>query len=145
MWQRVQTLYLAISTILVAGLFFIPKAVIYAADGAVADEITFVSYLPYLVLLIVITVLNILALTTWNFRVFQMRTATLTCLITLALQGWLVVDFLTTHDQVVFRVAALFPLVAAIFDILAVRGIFADQMLVESASSLRKSRRERRK
>ena len=37
------------------------------------------------------------------------------------------------------------PLIAVILDILAVRGIFADQMLVESASSLRKSRRERRK
>ena len=141
MWQRVQTLYLAISTVLVALLFFLPKAVSFS-DGS---EISFVSYVPYLVLLIVITVLNILALTTWNFRIFQMRTATLTALITLALQGWLVVDFLSTRGSVGFRIAAIFPLIAVILDILAVRGIFADQMLVESASSLRKSRRERRK
>lgn len=141
MWQRVQTLYLAISTILVGLLFFLSKAVNYS-DGS---EISFVSYVPYLALLIVITVLNILALTTWNFRVFQMRTATLAALITLALQGWLVVDFLSTRGSVGFHLAAVFPLIAVILDVLAIRGIFADQLLVESASSLRKSRRERRK
>lgn len=144
MWQRVQTLYLAISTVLVALLFFVPKAVSYAADGSVADAVAFTSYLPYLVLTVVVTLLNVLALTTWNFRIFQLRTATLTALITAAFQLWLAVDFFMTHDQVVFRVYALFPLIAVIFDLLAVRGIFADQMLVESAASLRKSRRERR-
>ena len=136
MWQRAQTLYLAISTILIFLLFFLPKAVALGSG----DEISFISYVPYLILLIITTALNLLALTTWKFRIFQMRTATLT-----ALQIWLVVDFLATKDQVSFKVFALFPLIAVILDILAVRGIFADQMLVESASSLRKSRRERRK
>ena len=144
MWQRVQTLYLAISTILIALLFFVPKAVSFAGDGSVADEVSFTSYLPYLILTVVVTLLNILALTTWTFRIFQLRTATLTALITAAFQIWLVVDFLLTRGDVVFRVYALFPLIAVIFDLLAVRGIFADQMLVESAASLRKSRRERR-
>ena len=138
MWQRAQTLYLAISTILIFLLFFLPKAVALGSG----DEISFISYVPYL---IITTALNLLALTTWKFRIFQMRTATLTALLTLALQIWLVVDFLATKDQVSFKVFALFPLIAVILDILAVRGIFADQMLVESASSLRKSRRERRK
>ena len=141
MWQRAQTLYLAISTILIFLLFFLPKAVALGSG----DEISFISYVPYLILLIITTALNLLALTTWKFRFFQMRTATLTALLTLALQIWLVVDFLATKDQVSFKVFALFPLIAVILDILAVRGIFADQMLVESASSLRKSRRERRK
>ena len=141
MWQRVQTLYLAISTLLIFLLFFLPKAVALGTG----DEISFISYIPYLVFLILVTALNLLALTTWKIRVFQMRTATLTALLTLALQIWLVVDFLATKDQVSFKVFALFPLIAVILDILAVRGIFADQMLVESASSLRKSRRERRK
>ena len=144
MWQRVQTLYLAISTILVALLFFVPKAVSFAGDGSVANTVSFTSYLPYLVLTVVVTLLNILALTTWNFRIFQLRTATLAALITAAFQAWLVVDFLMTRTEVVFRIYALFPLFAVIFDLLAVRGIFADQMLVESAASLRKSRRERR-
>ena len=83
MWQRVQTLYLAISTALIAAMFFCNKA----------GDISFVSYWPYLVLLVVITLLNILALTTYRFRVFQVRTAVLAALVTLGLQAWLVVDF----------------------------------------------------
>jgi cytochrome c biogenesis factor len=145
MWQRVQTLYLAISTILIGLMFFMAKAAVYGADGSVVEQFKFTTYVPYLILLVIIMVLNILALTTWNFRVFQMRTATLTAIITLALQIWIVVDFISTHDTMVFKIAAIFPLVAVIFDVLAVRGIFADQMLVESAYHLRKSRRERRK
>ncbi|MBQ8069555.1 MAG: DUF4293 domain-containing protein [Bacteroidales bacterium] len=145
MWQRVQTLYLAISTILIGLMFFMAKAAVYGADGSVVEQFKFTTYVPYMILLVIIMVLNILALTTWNFRVFQMRTATLTAIITLALQIWIVVDFISTHDTMVFKIAAIFPLVAVIFDVLAVRGIFADQMLVESAYHLRKSRRERRK
>lgn len=141
MWQRAQTLYLAISTILVFLLFFTPKAVVLNSGEAVS----FTSYIPYLILLIIITGLNVLALTTWNFRIFQMRTATLTAILTLALQIWLVVDFMATRSQVTFKVFAIFPLIAVIFDVMAIRGIFADQLLVESSASLRKSRRERRK
>ena len=141
MWQRAQTLYLAISTVLVFLLFFMPKAVVISSG----NPVSFTSYIPYLILLIFVTFLNVLALTTWNFRIFQMRTATLTAILTLALQIWLVVDFMATRSQATFKVFAIFPLIALIFDIMAIRGIFADQMLVESSASLRKSRRERRK
>ena len=141
MWQRAQTLYLAISTVLVFLLFFMPKAVVISSG----NPVSFTSYIPYLILLILVTLLNVLALTTWNFRIFQMRTATLTAIPTLALQIWLVVDFMATRSQATFKVFAIFPLIALIFDIMAIRGIFADQMLVESSASLRKSRRERRK
>ncbi len=141
MWQRAQTLYLAISTVLVFLLFFMPKAVVISSG----NPVSFTSYIPYLILLILVTFLNVLALTTWNFRIFQMRTATLTAILTLALQIWLVVDFMATRSQATFKVFAIFPLIALIFDIMAIRGIFADQMLVESSASLRKSRRERRK
>lgn len=141
MWQRAQTLYLAISTVLVFLLFFMPKAVVISSG----NPVSFTSYIPYLILLILVTFLNVLALTTWNFRIFQMRTATLTAIPTLALQIWLVVDFMATRSQATFKVFAIFPLIALIFDIMAIRGIFADQMLVESSASLRKSRRERRK
>lgn len=145
MWQRVQTLYLAISTILIGVLFFTSKAVTYDGEGGIQESFAFTAYLPYLILLIIIEALNILALTTYKHRIFQMRTAALSAIITLALQAWLVVDFVLTHDVMVFRVMALFPLFAAIFDFMAVRGILSDQMIVESANSLRKSRRDRRR
>ncbi len=145
MWQRVQTLYLAISTILVGIMLFSTKAVTVAGDGEVGDKIKFISYIPYLILIIILTLLHILALTTYRFRIFQMRTATLAAILCVALQIWLAVDFFTTHNMVIFRLTAIFPFVAVILDMLAARGIMADELLVESAYHLRKSRRERKK
>ena len=132
MWQRVQTLYLAISTALIAAMFFCSKA----------GDMPYTAYWPYLVLLILVTLLNVLALTTWKFRIFQVRTTVLAALLTLALQGWLVVDFIATGNDPVFHVTAVFPVVAVIFDILAARGIWADELMVRSASRLRSSRRK---
>lgn len=137
MWQRIQTLYLAIATALVAALFFSLKAVIPAGDGGFSEEIKYTAYIPYLILLIVITALNVLALTSYRFRVFQMRTAVLAALITLALQVWLAVDYFTTSGTYVFRFTAIFPLIAVIFDFLAVRGIASDIMVAESVNRLR--------
>lgn len=141
MWQRVQTLYLAIATILVAVLLFSVKAVIPAADGEVSEAFKYTSYIPYLILIILAVLLDFLALTTYKFRVFQMRTAVLAAMITLALQAWLAVDYFTTSDTVVFRFTAIFPIVAVIFDLLAVKGIAADIMVVESVSRLRSKRK----
>lgn len=134
MWQRVQTLYLAISTVLIALLFFLEKA----------DGIKYTVYLPYLILIIIISILNLLALTTWTHRVFQMRTAVLAALLTLALQIWLAVDYFTADSSVVFHVSAIFPLVAVIFDVLAVRGIMADELVVRSSARLRSSRAKKK-
>ena len=132
MWQRVQTLYLALATALIASLFFCDKA----------EGVSFVSYWPYLVLIILIILLDILALTTWKFRVFQVRTTVLAALLTVALQAWLVVDFIVTGNDPLFHVPAIFPLVAIILDILAARGIWADELMVRSASRLRSSKRK---
>ncbi len=143
MWQRVQTLYLAIATALIAAMLFIAKAVIPGAEGAEDRIIRFTVYIPYLILIIVAGILDILALTTWKHIVFQRRTAVLAALITLALQAWLAVDFFTADPTVVFRVPAVFPVVAAIFDFLAARAILADEMLVRSASRLRSAKRRR--
>ncbi len=143
MWQRIQTLYLAIATALVAAMFFLPKAVVPGADGVGAETFRFVTYVPYLILLIVSALLHLLALTTWKQRVFQLRTAILAALVTLALQVWLVVDYLSTSDTMVFRIAAVFPVVAVILDLMAARRIHADQLLVESFSRLRSDKRRR--
>ncbi len=143
MWQRIQTLYLAIAFALILSLFFLAKAVVPAADGSVAETYKYTSYIPYLILLIVISLLNLLALTTWKQRVFQMRTAILAALITLAFQVWLVVDYVTCSGSMVFRFSAIFPLIAFLLDLMAARRIHADQVMVESFSRLRSSKRRR--
>lgn len=133
MWQRVQTLYLAIATALIAAMFFCNKA----------GDISFISFWPYLVLLIVCGLLHLLALTSWKIRIFQVRTAVLAAIITFAFQVWLVVDFFVTGNDPIFHVAAIFPMVAVIFDILAARNIWADELMVRSASRLRSAKRKK--
>jgi len=145
MWQRVQTLYLAISTILIAVMLFSNEAVCLGTDGAVADAIRFTDKVSHLIMLIIILLLNFMALTIVKHRVFQMRTAVLAAIITLALQIWIVLDYFSIHEVYVFKLPAIFPVVCIILDVLAARAILADQLLVESSGSLRKSRAERRK
>lgn len=145
MWQRVQTLYLAISTILIAVMLFSNEAVCLGSDGAVADAIRFTDKVSHLIMLIIILLLNFMALTIVKHRVFQMRTAVLAAIITLALQIWIVLDYFSIHEVYAFKLPAIFPVVCIILDVLAARAILADQLLVESSGSLRKSRAERRK
>ena len=133
MWQRIQTLYLLLATGLVAALFFCTKA----------EGVFYTEYWPYLVLLIITGFLQVMALTTWKHRIFQMRTSTLSAIILIGLQGWLVYDFISTHNNPVFHISAVFPVVAVILDFLAARSILADELLVRSADRLRSAKRKK--
>lgn len=144
MWQRAQTLYLALATGIIAALLFSLKAVVPGSDGEWIEEYRYTAYIPYLILIIIITLLDFLALTTYKFRVFQMRTAVLAAIITLALQIWLAVDYFATSGDVVFRFTAIFPILAIILDVLAIRGIASDILVAESVNHLRSSKRKRK-
>lgn len=133
MWQRIQTLYLLVSFLLSGLMLLCDKA----------EDVSFTVYIPYLVLIIVITLLNLLALTVYKFRIFQMRTAVLSAIIALALQAWLIVDYIQTHSVVSFHVTALFPMAVLILNLLAARSIFADELMVRSASRLRSNKRKK--
>ena len=139
-----QTLYLALATGLTVTMLFSLKAVVPGADGGFVQEIKYVTYVPYLILLIVIVLLDFLALTAFRFRVFQMRTAVLAAIITLALQAWIAVDYFSADDSLVFRITAVFPIVAFICDLLAARSIASDIMVAESVNRLRTSRKNRK-
>lgn len=137
MWQRLQTLYLCLATGLVVALFFSVKAFTLGPGGIHAAELTYVKYTPYLILLILITILQLLAVFTFNVRVFQMRTAVLAAILMIALQAWIGVDYFTADKEWIFKFTAVFPLVAAILNFIAARYILRDQLLVESVSHLR--------
>lgn len=137
MWQRLQTLYLCIATGLIVALFFSVKAFTLGPGGVHSVELTYIKYTPYLILLILITILQLLAVFTFNARVFQMRTAVLSAILMIALQAWIGVDYFTADMELIFRFTAVFPLVAAILNFIAARYILRDQLLVESVSHLR--------
>ncbi len=137
MWQRLQTLYLCIATGLIVALFFSVKAFTLGPGGVHSVDLTYIKYTPYLILLILITILQLLAVFTFNARVFQMRTAVLSAILMIALQAWIGVDYFTADKEWIFKFTAVFPLVAAILNFIAARLILRDQLLVESVSHLR--------
>lgn len=137
MWQRLQTLYLCIATGLIVALFFSVKAFTLGPGGVHSVELTYIKCTPYLILLILITILQLLAVFTFNARVFQMRTAVLSAILMIALQAWIGVDYFTADKEWIFKFTAVFPLVAAILNFIAARLILRDQLLVESVSHLR--------
>ena len=143
MWQRIQTLYLAVATALLTSMFFCKFATILGPDG-VEISIKYVEKVPYLVLLAVALAGNVFSLFAFKIRIPQMRVATVAALILLAFQVWIIVDVVRGWNEMVFSVTALFPLVAMVLDILAARNIMLDEAMVQSASRLRASKRRRK-
>ena len=145
MWQRIQTLYLAVSTVLLVILFFNDAYTVAASDG-----MQYVKYLqiqkPYFgILLGILFAMTVLALITFKVRILQMRLATLSGLVALGMTGWLAYYYFTAPENVTFKWTIIFPLVVAICNFLAARGCFQDQLMVESAYRIRESRKRDRK
>jgi hypothetical protein len=144
MWQRIQTLYLMISTVLVAILLF---GTAYQVAGA--DGFTQVSYFQlqkpfFAILLCILAFLIVLALVVYKSRILQMRLAVLSGIIALGMQVWLAWMYFS-FDGAVFRWTVILPLIIFICNILAARGCFQDQLMVESAYRVRERRRRGRK
>lgn len=145
MWQRIQTLYLAIATALVASLFFSNALTANGPDGIETIRYTQIVRPFFLILMIVWALGTVLALVTFKGRILQMRLATLMGLVSIGVQAWLAYLYFTAPEGVVFRYTAIFPLVIAVLDFLAARGAFQDQLMVESAYRIRESRNRRRR
>lgn len=146
MWQRIQTLYLAIATILVASMFFCNFATILGPEGS-TETLKYVEYgkfKPFLLFLIMLIAANGIALASFKVRMLQMRVCILAAILLIAFQVWIGILVLQHREEMVFSFTAVFPLVAAILDILAARNIFIDEAIVHAASHLRGSRKKRK-
>ena len=142
MWQRIQTLYLAIATALLASMFFCKFATKVGPQGNDL-EIMYWEKIPYVTLLAISTIGNIFSLFAFKIRMPQMRVATGAAILLLAFQCWIVVDLARNWNEMSFSVTALFPLIAAILDIMAARSILLDEAMVQSSARLRASKRKR--
>lgn len=141
MWQRLQTLYLAIATVLVVSMFFVNFATVASGDASSADAWKYTDKLAWLLFLISLASANIIALFTFKARLLQMRVSILAALLLVGFQIWIGVDFFKYRNDMVFSVSAVFPIVAAILDALAARAIALDEAMVQAASRLRKRRK----
>lgn len=135
MWQRIQTLYFAICVALVSVLVFGPVC----TDFSIGESIPFLSKTPYAVLGLLALACNAVALFAFGRRAFQLRLAAAAAVVLAGLQIWLAVDYFRI-PQYVFRWTAILPLVCVMLDIFAIRGIFADELLVRSSRRLRSAK-----
>jgi len=144
MWQRIQTIFLAISLGLTCSLFFCNLSTVIGPDGEEV-VIRYSEKIVYLVLTIITAIVGLIALSTFKFRLFQMRTAILAALLLLGIQGVIVYDFVMYHKEMVFSFTAVFPILGAILDFLAARKIFQDEIMVRASARLRDTRKKRRR
>jgi len=143
MWQRIQTLYLAISAVLITILLFGDAFSYNDAEG-----IRYVRYLglqkPWFgILLGIIAAMIAVALVSFKVRILQMRLSVLSALTALGAQGWLAYLYFTAPEGIVFRWSAILPFVIAVLNLLAARGCYQDQLMVEAAYRIRERRRRK--
>lgn len=96
------------------------------------------------ILLGVLTGLVGLALVSFKSLILEMRLSALGAFVALGMQVWLAWMYFTWEGPV-FSWTAIFPLLIFISNLLAARGCFQDQLMVESAMRIREKRRRSKK
>ncbi len=139
MWKRIQTLYLAVSAGLIASMFFCRFATIIGPEGS-EEVIRYYEKTPYLILLIMLTTANVFSIATYRTRFLQARVCMLTALILTGFQIWLGVDFFMYREEMIFSVTMLFPMAAAILDVMAAKRIMTDEFILKTYKKMKRKR-----
>jgi dolichyl-phosphate-mannose--protein O-mannosyl transferase len=147
MIQRIQTLYLLISAVLIALLLVLPFAEILSEgaiyqfnisgislDGAVKNNGIFL-----MVLIGLAFVLNGYSILSYKNRTRQARVVIITLVMLLAIAGIFVyyTYFSFSGSKVSFKIGAVLPVIAIILDYLAIRAINKDEALIRSIDRIR--------
>ena len=98
MWQRIQTLYLAIATVLIGSLFFSKFATIF---GEGESTILYREYTPYLLFTIMTFLANLISLALFKARMIQMRLCIISAIVLLAFQIWIGVNYFFPPEEVI--------------------------------------------
>ena len=141
MWKNLQTLYLGISTALIASLFFCNFATIVATGGEEL-AIAYREKLPYLAMLIMLFTAHVAATASFKVPFLQARVAMIAALMSIGFQVWLAVDIFRFLNEMTFHITALFPLAAAVLNIMAAKRALVDEMTITAAKSMRSARRK---
>ena len=125
---------------LCVSMFFCRLATIIGPEG---EELGIMYYekLPFAVMLIMLLAAGVSAVFCHKFPLLQARVCMITALMQIGFQIWLGVDFFRFHNEMVFSVTMIFPLVAAILNIMAARKALVDGMTLTAVKSLKKSKR----
>lgn len=132
MWKRIQNLYLAIATILIASMFFCNVATIASPNGEVLT-IKYIEKTSYLIALIFISIGNLLTWISMKVPFFQMRVCSVTAIMNILFQVVLLIDFFMNTNEMRFSLTALFPAAAGFLGFLASRQIMLDATMALAA------------
>lgn len=143
MWQRIQTLYLGISTALMFSMFFCTFATIIGPEGTEVT-IAYREKLPYLVLMVMLITAHIAATASFKTFFLQARVSIIAGLLALGFQIWISIDILRNMNDMSFSFTALFPLAASALDFMAAKRSMVDEMTVQAVRSTRKNRRKKK-
>ena len=141
MWQRQQTLFLLLSAGLIIALCFSTACRITGPDGLEGISYWQLQKPFFGILLGILAALVLLALITFRSLILQMRLSSLGGIVALGMQGWLAWMYFNAGEAV-FSWSVIFPLAICVFNFLAARGCFQDQLMVESAQRLRNRRKK---
>jgi len=147
MIQRIQSLYLLISAILVAFLFVLPIAEILSGgviyqfylQGVSLDGVIKNSGLILSILTVVVFLGHGFAVLSYKNRTRQIRIIVITILLLLGVVGMFYYFAFSTINEpkVSFNMGAVFPFVAIILDYMAIRAINKDEALIRSIDRIR--------
>ena len=141
MWKRIQTLYLGISTALILSMFFCKFATIIGPAGEELS-IGYHEKLPYLVMLIMLVTAHVAATASFKAPFLQARVAMIAALMSIGFQIWLAVDIIRFFNEMTFHITALFPLAAAVLNIMAAKRALVEEMTITAVKSMKSARRK---
>lgn len=147
MIQRIQTLYLLISIIILGLLFILPFAEIAAGNdiylfnykGILLDGVLKENGIAISIFISLIIGIHVYVISNYKKRIRQMRLLVFTIILLIGLFG--LFFFFTSYSfenaQISYKISMSFPLIAIILDYLAIRGIGKDEALIRSIDRIR--------
>jgi hypothetical protein len=147
MIQRIQTVYLFISALLLASLLKLKFADLsvndelytFVARGIYNGENLIFNGLAIFIFIWLVALLHFAVIFLYKKRILQIRILVFTIVLLIGLFGMFFYFTYTgfTDANAAFKVPVVFPVVAAILDFLAIRAIGKDEALVRSLNRIR--------
>ncbi|HRX11525.1 MAG TPA: DUF4293 domain-containing protein [Draconibacterium sp.] len=147
MIQRIQTVYIFISALLIASLMKLTFAELsvnnelytFVAKGIFNGEELIFNGMAIFIFIPVIALLHFITIFLYKKRILQIRILVFSIVLLLGLFGLFFYFSYAGFDgaKIAFKVPVAFPLVAVILDYLAIRAIGKDEALIRSLNRIR--------
>lgn len=140
-WKRIQTAFIAAAGLLLLSMLacdmcfaMVPKE--GAADVLERFTIKFTERYQFMIFSFTTFALTIVTIGYWKQRIIQMRLCILNSIMLFFYQIWILVEFFKLHKVFTFTVASVFPAIAIILLIIAMRFIGRDEIRFTVANAM---------